>query len=87
MNKNEPVHIKVLFFSVLKEAIREPMVDLSFPGPLTGEELLDQLSARFQEVARLRPVIRLAVNKAYTPQSVELKGGEEVALITPVSGG
>lgn len=31
--------------------------------------------------------LRLAVNRKYTPNTVELKDGDEVALIPPVQGG
>ncbi|RMF63372.1 MAG: MoaD/ThiS family protein [Bacteroidetes bacterium] len=60
---------------------------LHLPEPATAADVLDELARRFPVVDRYRPVLRLAVNEHYEPASVRLAEGDEVALITPVSGG
>ena len=48
---------------------------------------LDRLAEAHAPVAKHRPVVRLAVNRRYVPTETALTDGDEVALITPVSGG
>ena len=49
--------------------------------------LLDRLEEIHPAVAPFRPVLRLAVNHEYVSESATVEAGDEVALITPVSGG
>jgi molybdopterin converting factor small subunit len=49
--------------------------------------LLDGLCAEFPKLARLRPALRVAVNREYAAEEAGLSDGDEVALIPPVSGG
>lgn len=79
--------LHVLLFSVLRERVGRATLTIDVDHPLTGEALLDRLAGQYPAVAALRPVIRLAVNEVYVQGSVELHDGDEVALITPVSGG
>ncbi len=87
MNESHPVVFTVLLFSILREKVGRAAVDVAVPAPATGSALLDALEAAHPAVAPYRPVIRLAVNQTYVPESVRLTEGDEVALITPVSGG
>ena len=63
------------------------MVCLEAKSQITGAELLDGLSARYSEVAKFRHVSRLAVNNEYVKESEKISDQDEIALITPVSGG
>ena len=81
------ITIKVLLFSVLKEKIGQPNVLVQLESPLTGEQLLDQLALDYLPIQAYRSVIRLAVNEAYVNETHNILDGDEVALITPVSGG
>lgn len=81
------VSIRLLLFSVLRESVGEGELDLDVPPGTTGADLLDRLGAEHPEVARHRSVVRLAVNRRYVPNETTLNDGDEVALITPVSGG
>ncbi|ARA92321.1 molybdopterin synthase sulfur carrier subunit [Rhodothermaceae bacterium RA] len=87
MNESRTIVFTVLLFSVLREKVGRAAVDVAVPAPATGSALLDALEAAHPAVAAYRPVIRLAVNQTYVPESVDLQEGDEVALITPVSGG
>ena len=77
----------VLLFSVLKQKVGEGRLRLHFEAPVTGEDLLDHLVGRYPIIGDYRSVVRLAVNQEYVPGTVVLQEGDEVALITPVSGG
>ncbi len=79
--------LNVLLFSVLKQKVGEERLTVSLEAPATGTDLLDHLEAQYPVLGDYRPVLRLAVNQEYVPETVTLADGDEVALITPVSGG
>ena len=82
------VSVRVLLFSVLREKVGADTLHVNLPaGEASGAGLLDHLSRQHPEIAPYRPVIRLAVNQVYARNDVALCAGDEVALITPVSGG
>lgn len=83
----EVVRLRVLFFSVLRERIGALSTWVELPAPADGADLLAHLCAVYPAVAPYRAHIRLAVNEVYQPSEVALADGDEVALITPVSGG
>lgn len=84
---DRPMTVRVLFFSVLREKTGRHAVSAQLPAGATGDGLLDHLAAEYPAVAAYRPVVRLAVNETYASGNVALNDGDEVALITPVSGG
>lgn len=79
--------VTVLFFSVLKEETGTAKETLTLSAPARGTDLLEVVTAKYPELDEYRSSIRLAVNQEYVPHDVELGEGDEVALITPVSGG
>ena len=79
--------VQVLLFSVLRQRIGEGSLTLDLKMPATGADLLDQLEAQYPIIGDYRPVLRLAVNQEYVSETIPLADGDEVALITPVSGG
>ena len=79
--------LRVLLFDVLRREVGSAEVTAEVPDGATGADLLDRLAAAHPPVARHRPVVRLAVNRRYVPTDTALADGDEVALITPVSGG
>lgn len=79
--------VRVLLFDVLRRATGESELRADLPDGATGSDLLDQLAAEHPSVAEHRPVVRLAVGRQYAPLATVLAEGDEVALITPVSGG
>lgn len=81
------MRVQVLLFSVLREKIGAPSLSVELAAPATGADLLDRLADEHPAIGEYRGVLRLGVNEAYEPESVALADGDEVALITPVSGG
>jgi len=79
--------VRVLLFDVLRREVGVSELDAVVPAGATAGDLLDQLAEAHAPVAKHRPVVRLAVNRRYAPPETALAGGDEVALITPVSGG
>ncbi len=81
------VRLRVLLFSLLRERMGCDAVTVTLDAPATGADLLDRLTRDHPELRPFRPVVRLAVNREYVPETTPLAEGDEVALITPVSGG
>jgi molybdopterin converting factor subunit 1 len=81
------VQLRVLVFSVLREKLGADAFDITLSAPATGHDLLDHLAAQDASIEAYRSSIRLAVNESYVPTDTPLQDGDEVALITPVSGG
>ena len=81
------ITVKILLFSVLKEKVGKDSLTLALKSAMSGKQLLDKLSEEFGPIDDYRTVIRLAVNEEYVKESHKLVDGDEVALITPVSGG
>jgi len=86
-SESSTVHLRVLVFSVLREELGSDALEITLDAPATGRDLLDHLAAENASVEAYRPAIRLAVNESYVPADTRLQDGDEVALITPVSGG
>ncbi|MDQ7041845.1 MAG: MoaD/ThiS family protein [Rhodothermus sp.] len=87
MHEAPCIRLRILLFSVLRERIGQRELEIALPAPVTGDRLLDYLAEQYPVIATYRSVIRLAVNQTYVPTSVELHEKDEIALITPVSGG
>ena len=79
--------IEVLFFSVLRERVGQGRLRVAFESGMTGADLLDRLERAYPVLSPYRNTLRLAVNESYSDEAVPLAPGDEVALITPVSGG
>ncbi len=79
--------VTVLFFSVLREETGRAEQSVTLPAPVQGADLLDALATQYPVLEDYRSSIRLAVNQEYVSHDARLREGDEVALITPVSGG
>lgn len=87
-NTNETsISVNVLWFSVLADHRGRRTEQLSLPDGTRGSDLIDLLANEMPIIATYRDYIRLAVNQVYVDGSKPLHHGDEVALITPVSGG
>jgi molybdopterin converting factor subunit 1 len=86
-SESSTVQLQVLVFSVLREQLGTDALTVTLDAPATGRDLIDHLAAAHPPVEAYRAVIRLAVNETYVPVGARLHDGDEVALITPVSGG
>ena len=84
---SESLTVRVLLFAALRDAVGQGELDVPLAAPASGADLLEALSREHPEVARHRSIIRLAINRRYARGDAPLADGDEVALITPVSGG
>ncbi len=81
------ITVNLLWFSVLADHRGRRSEQISLPQGARGSDLIDLLAKEMPVIAKYREYIRLAVNQAYVNGDTLLKDGDEVALITPVSGG
>ncbi len=81
------MRVRVLFFGRLKEIARcnEDWAELTAGARV--EDLFTGYSAKFPELAAFRPNLVVAVNEELATWDRELRGGDEVAFLPPVSGG
>ena len=79
------LHIRL--FSVLKERAGQSTVVVPLKLPATGKQVLDALVQMYPVLEPFRKIMRLAVNQSYVDEQSDVEAGDEVAVITPVSGG
>jgi molybdopterin synthase catalytic subunit len=82
------MRVSVRLFAILRERAGATSIEIELTEPATVEDALKALAQR-SELSDLlaRVPVRMAVNREYAEPSSELHGGDELALITPVSGG
>lgn len=81
------ISFKIQLYSVLKSKLRAKSVDLETQPGITVSEFLDLACEQYPVMAPYRSVMRLAVNQTYSQDSSIIQDGDEIAIITPVSGG
>lgn len=65
----------------------ERELDTSVDSPMTVAGLLSELERRYPPLATLRSSLMVGVNDEYAAHETQLKSGDVIALIPPVSGG
>ena len=80
--------VTVRLFAILRERVGVSSIDVELPERATVEDALKVLRRRRElgDVLARIPV-RVAVNREYVELVDALHAGDELALITPVSGG
>jgi molybdopterin synthase catalytic subunit/molybdopterin converting factor small subunit len=82
------VSVRVLYLGALQERLGGVRQEgLRVAEGTSVAALLSRLEADHQEMARLRPVIQVAVNSNLVSPDWVLGDGDEVALLPPVAGG
>lgn len=79
--------VQILLFASLKDALGCSQLSLEVPESSRVAEVLALLSEREPKVARFLPHVRVARNLDYASLEEEVRDGDELALIPPVSGG
>ncbi len=80
------MQVRVLPFGILKEWLGPDTATVELPQGATVADLLEKLGSSADRANRLRG-IAVGVNAGYATASHELREGDEVALLPPVSGG
>ncbi len=79
--------VEVLLFSVLRERIGASSLTVSLSEPVTAALLLERIADAHPPIRPALSCVRVAVNQEYVGQDHLVRAGDEIALITPVSGG
>jgi len=81
------MHIKVLFFGLLKDVCGRSEDALELPAGSTAGSVFDHYAAMIPRLREMAASIVLARNQEFAKAMEPLAEGDEVALLPPVSGG
>ena len=87
LRTDNQITVQILCFAQLKDWFGQSEFRMSLPKGANGHDLLIRLIEQKPSVKPLLEVSRLAVNYEYVPLDSVLREGDEVAVISPVSGG
>nr|XP_018909116.1 PREDICTED: molybdopterin synthase sulfur carrier subunit [Bemisia tabaci] len=82
------VSVRILFFGLAKDLSGEKETQIIVPSSVSRQDLLKDLVSRFSLQA-IESIITLAVNEEYIldAEEINLKNGDQLAIIPPLSGG
>jgi molybdopterin converting factor subunit 1 len=80
-------HIKVLFFSTLRDRVGTKSIELDVPVDMTVQALKDQLAADNPNLKESMKNVLVSINKEYAMNEEAIPQNAEIALFPPVSGG
>ena len=81
------MRVRVLYFGVLKDLFGCEREEVELPDGSLADVLVRRVAGHGETGVAMAKVMAIAVNREYTPGSAELREGDEVALLPPVSGG
>lgn len=81
------MQVNVCLFARAREAYGRAQDVVDLPADATPAECFALLTQRSPALAALRPSLLVAVNEQYVAWDGDLRQGDEVAFIPPVSGG
>lgn len=81
------MHVRVLFFGVLKDLAGRSTDVLSLPDNACAADVISHYESQFPAMKGSLGSIAISLNQEYVRPEVELNAGDEVALLPPVSGG
>src|SRR5438270_11881509 len=81
------MRVNILFFGLLKEVAGRERDDVDLPPDSRISDLLSRYAARVPALQPYYDVMAVALNQEYSETNAALHENDEVALITPVSGG
>ena len=87
MTDKEQITVRLLWFSVLAEHRGTREERISLPAGTTANDLQRTLAADFPKLAEYDGQVRLALNQEFADEDTPLQDGDEIAFLTPVSGG
>lgn len=79
--------VTVRLFAALRERVGEDRVSVFLEGDASVRDLVEAVVRKHPEVAPFERYIRVAVNLRYVSGDSRVAAGDEVAFISPVSGG
>lgn len=85
----DKVKVTVLFFAKSRELVEQRSAQIFIGKRLFGRDLIAGVLNNFPSLSVIQENLVIAVNQNYIEKESEiiLNGGEEVAVIPPISGG
>lgn len=80
------MHITVKLFALGRDLVGKNELPLPLPDGATVQTALDYLNREYPKFRQLTTYM-VAVNMEYADRSQQLRDGDEIAIIPPVSGG
>src|SRR6266550_850433 len=81
------MQIRVLFFGVLKDLVGHSSETLDLPEGARLQTVLSHYARQAPRFEAMLPSLAISVNQEYSKPDQPLRGGDEVGLLPPVSGG
>ena len=81
------MQVRVLLFGILKDLTGRSSDELTLPDDATAFDVLGHYKPAFQGREALLSSIAISVNQEYSRADHQLRPGDEIALLPPVSGG
>ncbi len=81
------IQLKVKFFGSYQEAVGKKELQIETDKVSRVQGLIEELTEKYPDLADLDDQLLIAVNKSMAEREKELKDGDEVAFLPPVSGG
>ena len=81
------MQVRVLFFGILKDVAGRSSDVLTLPDQATAADVIEHYDARMAGLHAMLSSIAISVNQEYATADIQLRAGDEVALLPPVSGG
>lgn len=81
------MQVRVMLFAILRDAAGTSEVTLDLPEGARASAAGAALVEKFPSLRPYVPRVAYAINRSYCHPETELRDGDELALIPPVSGG
>jgi molybdopterin converting factor subunit 1 len=81
------VRIRVLFFGMIKDAVHRETEDLDLPESSVLSDVLAHYVRTIPSLKLMMSSVAVSINQEYASPQAQLKEGDEIALLPPVSGG
>lgn len=81
------IKVKVKLFAVYQEVYKQEEISLNIPKKSQVKDILKIIIQEKPSLKNWENITKLAVNLEFVTPDFEVKDGDEIALIPPVSGG
>lgn len=79
--------VRVKFFASAREKAGTDEQRLELPSGATVGQMREELRSQFPSIANVLETCAFAVNQKYATPATQLRDGDELAILPPVSGG
>jgi molybdopterin converting factor small subunit len=79
--------VTVRFYAISRELAGTEYVTLDMQEPVRLEDVITLIYEKFPDLEPIRGIVRYAVDDEYAEPKCQLKNGQELSIIPPVSGG